>query len=443
MSDTINSADPADPAVLTGIAQLVTNCADPTDPAAPMTPVGDLGTIEDAVLVVGDGRIIWAGERVKLPEEYRTGARHIDLGGRTVIPGFVDSHSHLAFAGDRGDEFESRMAGLKYDGGGILRTVNATRAASEDELRANLRRLMAEARSQGTTTMEIKSGYGLDIPNETKLLRVAAEFTEETTFLGGHAVPEEYRGSGGLGDRDDYVRLVCGPMLDAVIADGHAKWSDVFCEPHSPYAFDGDETRAMLSAAKRRGLALHVHGSQLGPGPGPRIACELGAASVDHCTFLTDDDLDALAGTWPSDLSGGFVVEGGSDSGVTMLGTVATFLPAVEFSTKQPYPDMRRAIDAGVPVAIASDCNPGTCFSDSMPFAVAIAVREMGLTIPQAIWAATAGGALALRRSDVGVIRRGAKADLAVVDAPSYAHIVYRPGVPLTRAFDPNTPHPA
>ena len=441
MSDMI---DPADPAVLTGIAQLVTNCIDPMDPAAPMTPVGDLGLIEDAALVVGDGRIIWAGERVKLPEEYRTGVRHIDLGGRTVIPGFVDSHSHLAFAGDRGDEFESRMDGLKYDGGGILRTVDATRAASEDELRTNLRRLMAEARSQGTTTMEIKSGYGLDIPNETKLLRVAAEFTEETTFLGGHAVPEEYRGSGGLGDRDEYVRLVCGPMLDAVVADGHAKWSDVFCEPHSPYAFDGDETRAMLSAAKRRGLALRVHGSQLGPGPGPRIACEFGAASVDHCTFLTGDDLDALAGTWPSDLSGGFVVAGGpGSSGTTALGTVATFLPAVEFSTKQPYPDMRRAIDAGIPVAIASDCNPGTCFSDSMPFAVAIAVREMGLTVPQAIWAATAGGALALRRGDVGVIRRDAKADLAVVDAPSYAHIVYRPGVPLTKTLDPKASQPA
>jgi imidazolonepropionase len=321
--------------------------------------------------------------------------------------------------------------------------------------------LLREARAQGTTTMEIKSGYGLDVPNEAKLLRVAARFTPETTFLGGHAVPEEYRPaqagddarSGGsaphFGDRDDYVRLVCGPMLDAVVREGNSRWSDVFCEPHSPYAFDGDETRAMLTAAKQRGLGIRVHGAQLGPGPGARIACELGAASVDHCTFLTDDDLDALAATWLGKQPGAWPEASAAASSEAspepqsaasalerQYGTVATYLPAVEFSTKQPYPDMRRAIAAGVPIAIASDCNPGTCFSDSMPFATAIAVREMGLTIAQAVWAATAGGALALRRSDIGVIRTGAKADFALVDAPSYAHIAYRPGVPITHALD-------
>ncbi|MCI1673029.1 MAG: amidohydrolase family protein [Bifidobacterium tibiigranuli] len=504
--DTANSAVPSNVTIITGIGQLVTNCVEPLNADAPMTSVGQLGMIEQAAVVVRGEIIEWVGCERDLPTEYRCLCRHravtqfgneareqteavevntineanrqaetideatneataephhIDLAGRALLPGFVDSHSHLVFGGDRGDEFEARMGGQQYDGGGILRTVRATRAASEDMLTDRALALLREARAQGTTTMEIKSGYGLDVPNEAKLLRVAARFTPETTFLGGHAVPEEYRPAQGgddarsgssaphFGDRDDYVRLVCGPMLDAVVREGNARWSDVFCEPHSPYAFDGDETRMMLTAAKQRGLGIRVHGAQLGPGPGARIACELGAASVDHCTFLTDDDLDALAATWLGKQRGAWAevpAETSSAASSKMqpaasalerqYGTVATYLPAVEFSTKQPYPDMRRAIAAGVPIAIASDCNPGTCFSDSMPFAIAIAVREMGLTIAQAVWAATAGGALALRRRDIGVIRTGAKAGFALVDAPSYAHIAYRPGVPITHALD-------
>ncbi|MCH3975426.1 MAG: amidohydrolase family protein [Bifidobacterium tibiigranuli] len=502
--DTANSAVPSNITIITGISQLVTNCVEPLNANAPMTPVGQLGMIEQAAVVVRGEIIEWVGREQDLPTEYRypcrhravtqfgngsreqieaaeankqaeaideatneatAEPRHIDLAGRALLPGFVDSHSHLVFGGDRGDEFEARMGGQQYDGGGILRTVRATRAASEDMLADRALALLREARAQGTTTMEIKSGYGLDVSNEAKLLRVAARFTPETTFLGGHAVPEEYRPvqagddarSGSsvphFGDRDDYVHLVCGPMLDAVVREGNARWSDVFCEPHSPYAFDGDETCAMLTAAKQRGLGIRVHGAQLGPGPGARIACELGAASVDHCTFLTDDDLDALAATWLGKQPGAWAEMSAETSSAAssaasskmqpaasalerQYGTVATYLPAVEFSTKQPYPDMRRAIAAGVPIAIASDCNPGTCFSDSMPFAFAIAVREMGLTIAQAVWAATAGGALALRRSDIGVIRIGAKADFALVDAPSYAHIAYRPGVPITHALD-------
>ena len=405
--------------VIDHIGQLVTNCADPNDPDAPIGATGELHVIDDAAVVASNGRIVWAGPRGSrpTPESLNVDGEPeiVDVGGRALLPGFVDSHSHVVFGGDRGLEFEARMAGRPYDGGGILDTVDATRQASGESLAVRTLTLIREARAQGTTTMEIKSGYGLAVRDELKLLNVAAQFTDEVTFLGGHVVPAEYRGGDGcLGDRDDYVRLVAGEMMDAVAKQGKARWADVFCEPHSPYAFDGDETRTMLGAASRHGLGLRVHGAQLGPGPGPRIAAELGAASVDHCTFLTDADLEALAAA----------------------GTVATYLPAVEFSTKQPYPDMSRAIKAGVSIAIASDCNPGTCFSDSIPFAIAIAVREMGLTIAQAVWAATAGGAKALRRNDVGVVRRGARADFAVVDAPDYAHIAYRAGVPITHALE-------
>ena len=428
--------------VVNGIGELVTNCADPNDPDAPMTTIGDLASIHAAALIIRDGRIAWAGPKEGLNaaldglDDGESTPHVIDLGGRTLIPGFVDSHSHLVFGGDRGDEFEARMSGQPYDGGGIMRTVRATRESGAAWLADHTAALVAEARRQGTTTIEIKTGYGLDVDNEAKLARVAALFTPEVTFLGGHAVPQEYRGgadTGHPGGRDAYVRLVCGPMLDAVAATGAARWVDVFCEPHSPFAFDGDETRAMIAAGVRAGLTPRLHGAQLGEGPGPMIAVEYDAASVDHCTFLTDDDIDALAGTWNPGATADAI-------GGPAHGTVATFLPAVEFSTKQPYPDMRRAIDAGAKVAIASDCNPGTCFSDSIPFAIAIAVREMGLTPSEALWAATAGGALALRRDDIGVIRVDAKADLAVVDAPSHAHIAYRAGVPLTHALETLSP---
>lgn len=408
------------------IGQLVTNSADALSSDTRTSEFGNLGIIEHAGILVRDGRIVWVGFERNLHAALGSFAdeseriERIDLHGRVLIPGFVDSHSHLVFAGDRGDEFESRMSGRPYDGGGIMRTVESTRSADDGALIEHTARLVDEARAQGTTTIEMKTGYGLDVEHEPSLAVIARQFTPEVTFLGGHAVPSEYRNTSGT--RDDYVDLVCGPMLDAVAATGAAKWVDVFCEPHSPFAFDGDETRRILAAGVSAHLVPRLHGSQLGPGPGPQIAVGFDAASVDHCTFLTDDDLDALSGSW--------------NEGSGKQGTVATFLPAVEFSTKQPYPDMRRAIDAGCRVAIATDCNPGTCFSDSMPFAIAIAVREMGLTIPQAIWAATAGGALALRRDDIGTIRVGAKADFAVMDAPSYTHIAYRPGVPLVHVLD-------
>ena len=255
---------------------------------------------------------------------------------------------------------------------------------------------------QGTTTLECKSGYGLTVADEQRSVRLAAEITPEVSYLGAHVVPAEFEG-----DPGGYVDLVCGPMLDACAP--YARWVDVFCEQG---AFGADEAAAVLAAGRAAGLLPRVHANQLGPGPGVRVAVEAGAASADHCTYLTDADVDALASS----------------------GTLATLLPGVDFSTRQPYPDARRLLDAGVTVALATDCNPGSCFTSSMPFCVALAVREMRMTTQQAVWAATAGGARALRRTDIGHLGVGARADLVVLDAPSHVHLAYRPGVPLVAA---------
>lgn len=366
---------------------------------------GPLGIRRDAAVLVEEGRVVWVG-----PSAYAPAAdRRLDAGGAAVLPGFVDSHAHLVFAGDRAAEFAARMAGEPYTGGGIRTTVGATRAATDDELRATVRRLRGEALRQGTTTMEIKSGYGLTVADEARSLRIAAESSTETTFLGAHVVPAEYA------DRpDDYVGLVCGPMLAA--AAPYAKWVDVFCERG---AFDVDHARAILACGQAAGLGVRIHANQLAPGGGVQLGVELDAASVDHCTHLSDADVDALAGTAHSDGSG--------------TRTVATLLPGAEFSTRSPYPDARRLLEAGVTVALATDCNPGSSYTSSMAFCVALAVREMRMTPAEAVWAATAGGARALRRDDIGVLTPGARADLVVLDAPSYLHLAYRPGVPLIR----------
>ena len=359
----------------------------------------DLGLLHGAALVVEAGAVAWTGPAAHAPA---TDERY-DAAGRAVVPGFVDSHSHLVFAGDRAAEFAARMAGQSYDGGGIATTVAATRAATDEELAGNLTRLLGEMRRQGTTTVEVKSGYGLTVADEARSLAIAARFTEETTFLGGHVVPAEY-----ADDPDGYVDLVTGPMLEACVP--HAKWIDVFCEPHSTTAFDADQARAILTAGAAAGLQGRLHANQLGHGPGVRLACELGLAAVDHCTYLDDADVAALRDT----------------------GTVATLLPGVEFSTRSPYPDARRLLDAGVRVALATDCNPGSCYTSSIPLCIALAVREMRLTPAEALAAATLGGAAALRRADVGHLRVGGRADLVVLDAPSYLHLAYRPGVPIT-----------
>jgi imidazolonepropionase len=382
--------------LVTGIAELAT-----CDGSGP----DGLGLRLDAALVAEDGVVVWVGGAGAAPAS----DHRVDVGGRAVVPGFVDSHAHLVFAGDRGAEFAARMAGTPYDGGGIGVSVAATRAASDDELRRLVAGRVAEMRAQGTTTVEIKSGYGLTVDDEARALRIAGEHTSETTFLGAHVVPAEH-----AGDRAAYLDLVTGPMLAA--AAPHARWVDVFCEPHSPHAFSEEESRAVLLAGRDAGLGLRVHGNQLGPGPGVRLAVELGAASVDHCTFLAEADVDALV-----------------DAADT---TVATLLPGVEFSTRSPYPDAAALLRAGVSIALATDCNPGTCYSSSMPFVIALAVREMGLTPGQAVYAATAGSAKSLRRKDIGRITVGARADLTVIDAPSHVHLSYRAGVPIARALD-------
>jgi imidazolonepropionase len=388
--------------VFTGIAELVTN--DATLDGADHSE--NLGILKDAAIVVRGGLVEWVGPTAQAPPaDQRT-----EVGGNAVIPGFVDSHSHLVFAGDRSREFAARMTGVRYDGGGIATSVNATRAASDDELSSMLATRIAEMRRQGTTTVEIKSGYGLNIEDEARSLRIASEFTSETTFLGAHVVPPEFADR-----RSEYVDLVTGEMLAACAP--HARWIDVFCEPNSDHAFTEEEAKAVLTAGQDAGLGLRVHGNQLGHGPGVRLAVQMGAASVDHCTFLTAEDVEHLA-----------------EASET---TVATLLPGVEFSTRSPYLDARRLLDAGVSIALASDCNPGTCYSSSIPFVLALAVREMNLTPAEALLAATVGSAKSLRRTDIGVIRVGNRADLTVLDAPSYLHLFYRAGVPIARVLEP------
>ncbi|GAA3436193.1 imidazolonepropionase [Kutzneria kofuensis] len=369
--------------LITGIAELTTND-------------GELGKLTDAALVVDGDRVAWVGAAADAPDA----DERVDVEGRAVLPGWVDSHTHLVFAGDRTAEFGARMSGQPYAAGGIAVTVDATRAASDKQLAAGLRRHVDEAVCQGTTYIETKTGYGLTVADELRSAVLAGQYADEVTFLGAHLVPPGAKA-------DEYVDLVCGPMLDAVAP--HVTWADVFCETG---AFDEDQSRTVLTAAGKKGLGLRVHGNQLGPGPGVRLAVEMGAASVDHCTYLTPADVAALA-----------------DSD-----TVATLLPACDLSTRQPLPEVRALLDAGVTVALASNCNPGSSYTSSMAFCVTTAVLQMRMTVEEAVRAATLGGAQALRRDDIGVLRPGSRADVHVLNAPSTTHLAYRPGVPLTWA---------
>jgi imidazolonepropionase len=369
------------------VGQLVTN--DPT--------IGDgkLGILTDAAIVVEDGVVAWVGPSGSVPatDESRS------VAGRALIPGFVDSHAHLMFAGDRAAEFSARMAGESYAAGGIRTTVAATRAASDRQLLNNLSRLSAEMLASGITTFETKSGYGLDVATEAKSLEIASLVTPEVTYLGAHVVPAEFAGRA-----DHYVELVCNEMLTA--ASPYAKWIDVFCDRG---AFDADQALQILRAGEAAGLLPRIHANQLEAGKGIEVAVACDAASADHCTHLTEHDIELLAGS----------------------NTVATLLPGAEFSTRAEYPDARRLISAGATVALATDCNPGSSYTTSMPFCIAVAVRDMHLTPDQALWAATAGGAKALRRTDVGHLGLGARADFSVLNAETHIHLSYRPGVNL------------
>ena len=370
---------------ITNIGSLVTN--------DPSLGLGILGELENASLVIENGKIAWVGNSISTPPTDSM----IDAAGMGVIPGFVDSHAHMVFAGDRSREFEARMNGEKYSAGGIKSTVAKTRAASDSELEANFVSLQNEMIRSGITTFESKSGYGLSLADEARSLAIASKHTSETTFLGAHVVPEEYAGKS-----DKYVALVTGEMLEACAP--HAKWIDVFCDVG---AFDVDQSRTVLKAGIAKGLKPRIHANQLAQGGGVQLAVELDCASADHCTHLSDSDVEALAGS----------------------STVATLLPGAEFSTRATYPDAKRLFAAGVTVALATDCNPGSSYTTSMSFCIAVAIRDMGFSPEQALWSATLGGAKALRRTDVGALSVGMSADLSFLTAPSFRHLGYRPGV--------------
>jgi imidazolonepropionase len=372
-----------------------------------ITDIGELTTqdedrvrLHNAAIVMDEGRVAWIGPATNAPAaDTRT-----SVAGRAVLPGWVDSHSHLVFAGSRDAEFEARMEGRRYEAGGIATTVAATRAASEEVLLRNATALRREAELQGTTFLETKTGYGLDVESESRSARVAASVADTVSYLGAHVVPTGV-------DRRDYLDLVTGPMLAAVAP--HVHWVDAFCEVG---AFDVEESREVLLAGRAAGLGLRLHGNQLGYSGGVGLAVELGCASVDHCNHLTSHDVDALASS----------------------STIATLLPACDLSTREPLAPARLLIDAGAAIALASNCNPGSSYTTSMPFCIAVAVLQMGLTIDEAVWAATRGGARSLGRDTgadaVGSIQVGGRADLQVLDAPSVVHLAYRPGVPLTAA---------
>lgn len=400
-----------------------------------ITDIGELTTVDaqervlkDAAVVIEDGRIAWIGAAADAPEaDVRTSVE-----GRAVLPGWVDSHTHLVFAGDRSAEFEARMAGESYAAGGINVTTEATRQATDEQLRSLVIQRVQDAVRGGTTTLETKTGYGLSVAEEIRHARLLAGLraegvVDQVTFLGAHLVP-----SGA--EPEDYVRDVVGPMLDGVRE--HVQWADVFCERG---AFTQEQSRTVLTAAREAGLGLRVHGNQLGTGPGVRLAVELGAASVDHVNHLDPDDVAALAQSWSGWERGG---TGGdsSGSGTGLLGTagpgtVATCLPACDLSTREPLAPGRALLDAGVQIALASNCNPGTSYTSSMAYCVTTAVLQMHLTLAEAVRAATYGGALALRMQDtVGSLEVGKRADLQVLDAPAAIHLAYRPGMPLTHA---------
>ena len=369
--------------LVTNIGSLITNG----------TKVGDLNEISDAAFVVENAKVVWVGKSIAAPMCDEV----LDAEGACVIPGFVDSHSHLVFAGSREAEFAARMTGESYSAGGIKTTVAKTREASEETLLQNAKKLLGEMHRGGTTTVEIKSGYGLDVETETRILRIAKELTEETTFLGAHVVPKET-------SAEDYVSLVTGEMLNSVLP--HAKWIDVFCDRG---AFGVSQAREILKAGIAKGLKPRIHANQLENIGAIELAVELDCASADHCTHLSAKDIELLASSQ----------------------TVATLLPGAEFSTRSPYPKARELITAGATIALATDCNPGSSFTSSMPFVIALAVTQMQLSPSEALWAATMGGAKALRRNDIGHLNVGASADFAVLDAPSHIFLSYRPGVNL------------
>lgn len=371
----------------TNIATLVTNDSSVGE--------GLLGLVRGASLIVEDGLISQIVQGVPSGVD-----AEIDCTGKTLLPGFVDSHSHLIFAGDRAEEFSLRAQGEKYSAGGITSTVKATRGASDGALSENAQRLLNEALGSGTTTMEIKSGYGLTEIDELRCLEIAERFTDETTLLAAHVTPPEFEK-----DPDGYVELI----INSIIPKSKAKWIDVFCDRG---AFNPENTEAILRAGIAQGMLPRIHANQLSEGKGVEIAVALNAASADHLGKSTQADIELLASSQ----------------------TVATLLPGAEFSTEAEKDLGRRLLNAGATVAIASDCNPGSSYTTSIPFCIAAAVSLLGFTVEEAVLAATLGGAQALHRDDIGQLAIGKRADLVLLNSPSYIHLAYRPGVNLVQS---------
>lgn len=382
-----------------------------------LTNIGELTTVDsqsrvlkEAAVLIDQGMIIWVGSSNDAPAT----EHEVDLQGRAMLPGWVDSHSHLIFGGDRAEEFVARMAGQSYAAGGIAVTTSATSLLDDRELSELVSARRAEALNMGTTWMETKTGYGLNLAEESRHVRLGKPLVDSLSFLGAHLVPAGW-------NAEDYTDLVAGPMLDAVAAN--VDFVDVFCERG---AFTEEQSRRVLSATVAKGIATKVHGNQLGSGPGVKLAVEFGSSSVDHVNYLDEDDVAALSESWSG-------WNRASRSGT--VGTVATCLPACDLSTRQPFAPGRKLLDSGVPIALASNCNPGTSYTSNMNFCVATAVLQMNLSLAEAIEAATYGGALALGVADrVGSIEVGKRADLHVLDAPVAAHLAYRPGMNLTRS---------
>ncbi len=399
--------------VLTGASRLVT-----LDPAH-LDSRGALGVIERGALAARDGRIVWVGREADLAAHVDLSgvalASRFDAGSRAVLPGFVDSHTHFIFAGDRAEEFHQRHAGVSYEelarqGNGILSTVRATREASDDDLLALGRSRLRAFAAQGTTTVEGKTGYGLDIPTEARCLAAMHTLSQEPdlptvvpTFLGAHTVPPEFRGS--AEGRERYVELVRKEMLPAFA--GLARFCDVFCEET---AFTVAEARRILERARALGYALKLHANQLGPSGGARLAAELGAVSADHLDFASDEELALLR-----------------EAGVT-----ATLLPGCSFTLSTPFPSVRRYLDAGLRIALATDFNPGTSYSESIQMMIALAVSAMGATLDEALTAATLGGASALAmRDEVGSLEAGKRCDAIVLRGADERELAYHFGVNL------------
>lgn len=393
--------------VLTGAGRLATL-------AAGEGREGLLGVLRDGALAARKGRIVWVGPQQALARAVMAlpNATTVDAGGALVLPGFVDSHSHLVFAGHRANEFHERLRGVTYaellaQGRGILATVAATRAASEAALVKSAQARTARCLQHGTTTLEAKTGYGLNLEDELKCLRVMQQLRAGpprlvSTCLAAHAVPPEYRD-----DHAAYVRLVCETILPA--ARPLAEFCDVFCETG---AFSVEESRIILTRAHTLGYQLKLHANQLGHSGGARLAAALGAVSADHLDYLTDDDL----------------------AGLRTAGVVATLLPGCSYTLRHAYPDGRRMLDAGLELALATDLNPGTSYTENMQFIIGLAVSFCGLTVEEALRAATIGGAWALRlENEVGSLVPGKRCDLTLWDAADERELGYHVGVNLVR----------